>query len=169
MRRVDAMLPSSRHSERFRLTSPWKIRRLSSLLSRLWSLARHQWWALTTRLLFPRHLRLSSGRRGASLASTAMSSRVSRSPGRRWTTIRIRRGSPPIRPSPRPVLLPHLLRDQLARGRQSLLITDVVMLVWPVVDIRVYLLQGSQAIQESSGMSSRTRNFKLLLARLPRP
>ena len=114
----------------------------------------------------PRHLRPRSGRRGASLALPVSSFQVSWS--RRWTTIRNRRRASPDLSPPRTVLLRHLPRDLLARGRPRLLIAAVDSQVWPNLDIRAYTLPGSQATQESSGTSSRTKSFQLRLARLPR-
>ena len=67
------------------------------------------------------------------------------------------------------MLLRHLPRDLLARGRPRLLITAVDSQVWPCVDIRAYTLPGSQTTQESNGTSSRTKSFQPCLARLPWP
>ena len=68
MLRVGKTRPSSVHSERLSMTSPWKRRRLSSLHCRPWCLPQPLRSALTTRHPSPRHLRPRSGRRGASLA-----------------------------------------------------------------------------------------------------
>ncbi len=51
----------------------------------------------------------------------------------------------------------HLPKDLLARGSPRLLIAAVDKQVWPFVHIRVRMLQGSQATQESSGTPSRTK------------
>ena len=148
------------------MTSPWKRRRLF-LPSRPWCLPLPSRWALTTRHLYPRHLRSPSGRRGASLALPVTSSRASWS--RRGLTIRSQRRASLAPSPPRTVLLRHLPRDLLARGRPRLLIAAVDSQVWPNLDIRAYTLPGSQATQEFNGTSSRTKSFQLRLARLPRP
>ena len=160
MLRVGKKRPSSRHSERLRMTSPWKRRRLF-LPRRPWCLPLPLRWALTTRHPVPRHLRPRSGRRGASLALPVSSFKVSWI--RRWTTIRNRRRASPDPSPPRTVLLRHLPRDLLARGRPRLLIAAVDSQVWPSVDIRAYTLPGSQATQEFNGTSSRTKSFQLCL------
>ena len=166
MLRVGKTRPSSRHSERLWTTSPWKRRRLS-LRRRPWCLPLPLRWALTTRHLYPRHLRSPSGRRGASLALPVTSSRASWS--RRGPTIRSQRRASLAPSSPRTVLLGHLPRDLLARGRPRLLIAAVDSRVWPNLDIRAYTLPGSQATQEFNETSSRTKSCQLRLARLPRP
>ena len=159
MLRADTTRSPSRHSERLSMISLWERRRLSSLHRRPWCLPQPLRWALTTRHPSPRYLRPRSGRRGASLALPASSSRVSWS--RQWRTIRNRRKASPDPSSPRTVLLRHLPRDPLARGRPRLLIAAVDSRVWPNLDIRAYTLPGSQATQESraSGTSSRTKSF----------
>ena len=164
MPRVGTTRPSSRQSERLSMTSLRKRRRLSSLCHRPWSLPHPPWWALTTRHPSSRHLRLrvGTGRRGASPVLPVTSFHVSWS--RRWTTTR-NRSSASLDPSSlRTMLLCHLPRDLLARGRPRLLIAAVDSQVWPSMDIRAYTLPGSQTTEESNGTSSRTKCLQLRLA-----